>query len=94
MPFSQRTTEDACLTGHWWSSLLLMSISFLVYIVVGQYFLAFEFQLLRYTVTVMAHFQGGSTLPSTLILTTVGLGYDSQFYRTVMLEERRSDYTS
>ena len=27
-----------------------------------------------------------------LILTTVGLGYDSQYYRAVMLEERQNDY--
>ena len=70
-----------------------MSISFLVYIVVGQYFLAFEFQLFE-----IHGYRDGSVsrwqylaLPI-LILTTVGLGYDSQFYRTVMLEERRSDY--
>ena len=70
-----------------------MSISFLVYIVVGQYLLAFEFQLFEihgYRDGTLSRWQY-LALPI-LILTTVGLGYDSQYYRAVMLEERQSDY--
>jgi peptide/nickel transport system permease protein len=70
-----------------------MSTSFLVYIVVGQYLLAFELPLF--------HIHGYQTglverwpylaLPI-LILIAVGLGYEAQFYRAVMLEEVRKDY--
>ena len=70
-----------------------MSISFLVYIVVGQYFLAFElglFEIYGYRDTDDSRWSY-LALPI-LIMTTVGVGYDSRYYRAVMLEERQAAY--
>ena len=82
------------------AAVLGMSISYLVYIVLGQYFGAFKFT----EVTGISLFavQGYDTsragwwvyycmLP-VLISTIVAMGYDTRFYRTVMVEETNKDY--
>lgn len=69
-------------------SVALMSINYLVYIVAGQYFLAFKrgwfpvwgFEDVRYLV-----------LP-VLIGVLSGLGAELRFYRTIMLDEAHRDY--
>ena len=72
-----------------------MSISFLVYIVVGQYLLAFQVQLFQ-----IHGYEAGAaerwqylTLPI-LVMIVVGLGYDSRFYRSVFVEEVGRDYVT
>ena len=70
-----------------------MSVSFLVYIVVGQYLLAFELPLF--------HIHGYKpglverwpylALPI-LILVIVGMGYDTRFYRSAIVEELGKDH--
>lgn len=66
-----------------------MSISFLVYIVAGQYFLAYKLDLFP-----VYGYQSGWVerwqyliLPI-LVQVVVATGYDVRFYRTVMVEER------
>jgi len=77
-----------------------MSISFLVYIVLGQYFGAFRLnQWLGETVFAV---QGFNTvdpgwwvrycLLPVLISTIVAMGYDTRYYRTVMVEETTKDH--
>lgn len=72
-----------------------MSISFLVYIVVGQYLLAFQlplFQIHGYEDGVTERWQY-LALPI-LILVVVGLGYDTRFYRSVFVEETARDHVT
>ena len=72
-----------------------MSISFLVYIVVGQYLLAFKlplFQIHGYDPSWVDRWQY-LTLPI-LIMVVVGLGYDTRFYRAVMVEEINREYVT
>jgi peptide/nickel transport system permease protein len=72
-----------------------MSISFLVYIVVGQYLLAFEWPLFH-----IHGYQEGFAerwqwvaLPI-LIIVVVSMGYDARLYRSVMVEETNRDYVA
>ncbi len=77
------------------TAVLGMSVSFLVYIVVGQYLLAFKWP--------MFHIHGYESglvqrwpylvLPI-LIMVVVGMGYDSRFYRSVVVEEVNKDYVN
>lgn len=65
-----------------------MSVSFLVYIVVGQYLLAFEWPLFHihgYRPGVVERWPY-LALPI-LILVVVGMGYDTRFYRSAIVEE-------
>lgn len=85
-----------------------MSISVLVYIILGQYFGAHipqkHFDSWPFRISVDASAGGGAwfffvpanwvaycALP-VIINVTVALGYDTRFYRAVMVEETRKDY--
>jgi peptide/nickel transport system permease protein len=77
------------------SAVLGMSISFLVYIVVGQYLLAFEwplFQIHGYEEGFAERWQW-LALPI-LIIVVVSMGYDARLYRSVMVEETNRDYVT
>ena len=72
-----------------------MSISFLVYIIVGQYLLAFKWPLFQ-----IHGYEPGPgerwqylALPI-IILIIVGLGYDARFYRSVFAEEVSRDHVT
>jgi peptide/nickel transport system permease protein len=72
-----------------------MSMSFLVYIVVGQYLLAFRWPLFQ-----IHGYQSGFwerwpylALPIAIIV-AVGAGYDTRFYRAVIVEESSKDYVT
>ncbi len=72
-----------------------MSVSFLVYIVVGQYLLAFEWPLFNihgYQEGWLERWQWLS-LPI-IIMVVVSMGYDARFYRSVMVEETSRDYVA
>ncbi len=72
-----------------------MSISFLVYIVVGQYLLAYQwplFQIHGYEPDLSRRWQY-LALPI-IIMVIVGLGYDSRFYRSVFAEEAVRDHVT
>lgn len=76
-------------------AVLGMSVSFLVYIVVGQYLLAFRlplFQIFGYEGGLVERWQY-LALP-TIILVIVGMGYDSRFYRSVFAEEVTRDHVT
>ncbi|MHC4957879.1 MAG: ABC transporter permease [Planctomycetota bacterium] len=77
-----------------------MSVSFLVYIVLGQYFGAFRlneslgstfFAVQGYDTTQPGWWFKFCLLP-VLISTIVSMGYDTRFYRSVMVEETTKDY--
>jgi peptide/nickel transport system permease protein len=72
-----------------------MSMSFLVYIVVGQYLFAFRWPLFQ-----IHGYESGFVerwpylaLPIAIII-AVGAGYDTRFYRAVMVEEASRDYVT
>jgi peptide/nickel transport system permease protein len=70
-----------------------MSMSFLFYIVVGQYLLAFRwplFQIHGYESGFVERWQY-LALPI-LIMVAVGVGYDTRYYRAVLVEEIEKDY--
>ena len=76
-----------------------MSISFLVYIILGQYFGAFLVNqwLGRELFAVEGYAPGLNNwahycLLPVMIGVIVGMGYDSRYYRAVMVEECRRDY--
>jgi peptide/nickel transport system permease protein len=74
-------------------AVLGMSISFLVYILVGQYLLAYVWPLFHihgYESGIPRAFQYVA-LPI-IILIVVGLGYDTRFYRSVFAEEMTRDH--
>ncbi len=76
-------------------AVLGMSISFLVYIVVFQYLLAYVmpiFQIHGYEDGLIERWQY-IALPI-IILVIVGLGYDSRFYRSVFVEEAVRDHVT
>ena len=77
-----------------------MSVSFVVYIVLGQYFAAFRlnetlgetlFAVQGYDTSVPGWWVRFCMLP-VLISTIVAMGYDTRFYRSVMVEETTKDY--
>jgi peptide/nickel transport system permease protein len=81
------------------SAVLGMSISFLVYIIFGQYWGAYV--LNERTGSELFAVQGYESGPGSwvhycllpvLISTTVAMGYDTRFYRAVMVEESARDY--
>ncbi len=72
-----------------------MSISFLVYIVVGQYALAFQlraFQIHGYDSDFVGRWQ--YLILPIIVLVVVGLGYDTRFYRSVLVEEITRDHVT
>ena len=80
-------------------AVLGMSVSFLVYIILGQYFGAYVlneklgreiFAIEGYEPGVI-HWPHYCLLP-VLISVIVSMGYDTRFYRAVMVEESNSDY--
>ena len=76
-----------------------MSISFLVYIIIGQYFgasrlnhaLGFDVFAIQGYKPGIAHWAHYCLLP-VLINVIVAMGYDTRFYRSVMVEESGADY--
>jgi len=80
-------------------AVLGMSISFLVYIMLGQYFGAYRLShLLGHEWFAVEGYQPGISnwphycLLPVLISVIVGMGYDTRFYRAVMVEESSRDY--
>ena len=76
-----------------------MSVSFLVYIILGQYFGAYRLnQSLGREVFAIQGFEPGLAnwahycLLPVLISVIVGMGYDTRYYRAVMVEESQRDY--
>lgn len=72
-----------------------MSLSFLVYVVFGQYLFAFVWPVFH----IHGYEQGfGARWPylalPILILIAVGTGFDARFYRAVMVEEATKDYAT
>lgn len=70
-----------------------MSVSFLVYIIVFQFLLAFKFrwfEIYGFEDSILSSLQF-LYLPI-LIQVLVSLGYDTRFYRAVMVEESNQDY--
>ena len=80
-------------------AVLGMSISFLVYIIFGQYWGAYvlneriqgEFFAIQGFEPGLANWKTYCLLP-VLISTIVSMGYDTRFYRAVMVEETGKDY--
>lgn len=81
-------------------AVLGMSVSFLVYIIFGQYFGAFRLnEGLHGTLFAVQGFDTEQPLwwirfclLPVIISTIVAMGYDTRFYRTVMVEETGKDY--
>ena len=69
-----------------------MSVSYLVYVILGQYFLAYKFDLFE----INGFIPGARGLTFLflpwIILMVVSFGPDVRLYRTIMLEEIKSDY--
>jgi len=91
--------------GRWIDKLLVffavlgMSVSFLVYIIFGQYFGAYKLQQWVGTPVFSIHgYEPGIMnwafymLLPVLISVIVSMGYDTRFYRAVMVEETQADY--
>ena len=77
------------------TAVLGMSISFLVYIVVGQYLLAYVWPLFHihgYEAGLVERWQ--YLILPIVILVIVGLGYDTRFYRSVFAEEMSRDHVT
>ncbi len=80
-------------------AVLGMSISFLVYIILGQYFGAYQLgNLVGHPVFAIHGYKPGLQywpyymLLPVLISVIVSMGYDTRFYRAVMVEEVGNDY--
>jgi peptide/nickel transport system permease protein len=80
-------------------AVLGMSVSFLVYIILGQYFGAYKLnQWLGYEVFAIAGYEPGLRnwahfcLLPVMISVIVAMGYDTRFYRAAMVEETGKDY--
>lgn len=87
--FRGRKTDRALM----FAAVAGMSVSFLVYIVLGQYLLAYKFPAFH-----IHGYEGGLLerweyliLPM-IIIVIVGIGYDTRFYRAVMIEEVTRDH--
>ncbi len=95
--FRGRAIDRALVTA----SVLGMSISFLVYIILGQYFAAFRLNEALgpgNELFAVEGFEPGAEnwlhycLLPVLISVIVALGYDTRFYRAVMVEECHREY--
>jgi len=80
-------------------AVLGMSISFLVYIIFGQYFGAFKLQqLVGHPIFSIHGYESGLLnwpfymLLPVLISVIVSMGYDTRFYRAVMVDETEAEY--
>jgi peptide/nickel transport system permease protein len=80
-------------------SVLGMSVSFLVYIIFGQYYGAYRLnEWLGRELFAISGYEPGIQnwvrycLLPVLIGVIVGMGYDTRFYRAVMVEESQKDY--
>jgi peptide/nickel transport system permease protein len=89
----------AFFRGRWVDRILMMSatagmsVSFLVYIIVLQYLLTFQVKLFPIYGFPDSFVMGMSFLIlPVLIQVIVSMGYDSRFYRAVMVEESTKDY--
>lgn len=96
---------SAYFRGQWIDRLLVfvavlgMCVSFLVYIILGQYFGAFwierEYGIRAFAIdgyrSGLINWPYYCLLP-VLISVIVGMGYDTRFYRAVMVEESEKDY--
>lgn len=96
---------SAYFRGQWIDRLLVlvavlgMCVSFLVYIILGQYFGAFwisrEYNIQAFAIdgyeSGLINWPYYCALP-VLISVIVAMGYDSRFYRAVMVEESERDY--
>ena len=81
------------------AAVLGMSISFLVYIIVGQYFGAYRLnEILGRELFAIEGYRPGPShwlrycLLPVMISVIVAMGYDTRFYRAVMVEESQKDY--
>ncbi len=96
---------SAYFRGRWIDRLLVvaavmgMSVSFLVYIILGQYFGAYVLsEKLGYELFAIEGYRSGLRnwphycLLPVLISVLVGMGYDTRYYRAVMVEESQRDY--
>ena len=96
---------SAFYRGRWVDRLLVffavlgMSVSFLVYIIFGQYFGAYRLSQWLGTPVFSIHgYEPGILnwafymLLPVLISVIVSMGYDTRFYRAVMVEETQADY--
>lgn len=96
---------SAFYRGRWIDRLLVffavlgMSVSFLVYIIFGQYFGAYKLQQwVGHPVFSIHGYEAGILnwpfymLLPVLISVIVAMGYDTRFYRAVMVEETQADY--
>ena len=96
---------SAFYRGRWIDRLLVffavlgMSVSFLVYIIFGQYFGAYKLQQWVGSPVFSIHgYESGIwnwpfyMLLPVLISVIVAMGYDTRFYRAVMVEETQADY--
>ena len=96
---------SAFYRGRWIDRLLVffavlgMSVSFLVYIIFGQYFGAYKLQQwVGHPVFSIHGYESGILnwpffmLLPVMISVIVAMGYDTRFYRAVMVEETQADY--
>ena len=96
---------SAYYRGRWIDRLLVffavlgMSVSFLVYIIFGQYFGAYKLQQwVGHPVFSIHGYESGILnwpffmLLPVMISVIVAMGYDTRFYRAVMVEETQADY--
>jgi len=96
---------SAFARGRWLDKTLVffavlgMSVSFLVYIIFGQYFGSYQLgRLLGYPVFAIHGYEAGLQnwahylLLPVMISVIVSMGYDTRFYRAVMVEETLKDY--
>jgi peptide/nickel transport system permease protein len=81
------------------AAVLGMSVSFLVYIILGQYFGAYQLnRWLGWELFAIAGYEPGLAnwpkycLLPVLISVIVAMGYDTRFYRAAMVEETGKDY--
>lgn len=80
-------------------AVLGMSVSFLVYIILGQYFGAYMLnEKLGIEIFAISGYESGIAnwpyycLLPVMISVIVGMGYDTRYYRAVMVEESQRDY--
>lgn len=76
-------------------AVLGMSVSFLVYVLFGQYLLAYRWQIFPIHGYESGFFERWPYLAlPILLLIIVGTGFDARFYRSVMVEEVEKDYVT
>ncbi len=93
--FRGRIVDRTLVVG----AVLGMSVSFLVYIILGQYFGAYVLnRSLGWELFAIEGYEPGLSnwvhycLLPVIISVIVGMGYDTRYYRAVMVEESQRDY--